>query len=68
MLDEELEISAPRNRVIKLKTLPGAEPVISDEGDRRVYRWKTSHLARENKDQQKTPRIRRRNREESPRK
>jgi hypothetical protein len=56
VLDEQLEISVPRNRAVKLKTQRGADPVISDEGDRRVYRWKTSRVAREteNAEQKKT--------------
>jgi len=29
VLDEQLEISVPRNNAIKLKTEPGADPVIS---------------------------------------
>ncbi|MCU1342668.1 MAG: Transglutaminase-like enzyme, partial [Candidatus Acidoferrum typicum] len=47
VLDEQLEISVPRNRAIKLKTGLGAAPVISDEGERRIYRWKRSHLTRD---------------------
>jgi Flp pilus assembly protein TadD/transglutaminase-like putative cysteine protease len=47
VLDEQLEVNVPRGREIKLKTLPGSDPVVSDEGDRRVYRWKTANLVRE---------------------
>ena len=47
VLDEQLEVNLPRAREIKLKTLPGSEPEVSDEGDRRVYRWKSSNLVRE---------------------
>jgi hypothetical protein len=47
VLDEQLEISVPRNREIKLKTKPGADPVISDEGERRIYHWQTSRLTHE---------------------
>ncbi len=43
VLDEELEINLPKSREVKLKTRPGYEPKISDEGDRRVYRWSHSH-------------------------
>ena len=42
MLDEQVEINVPKNREVKLKTKPGYEPKISDEGDRRVYRWSHS--------------------------
>jgi len=44
VLDEQLEINVPKARQIKLKSEPGADPKIADEGDRRVYRWKHSHL------------------------
>jgi hypothetical protein len=47
VLDEQLEISVPRDRAVRLKTQPGADAVISDEGERRIYRWKTSRVARE---------------------
>ncbi len=43
VLDEEVEINIPKNREVKLKTQPGFDPKISDEGDRRVYRWTYSH-------------------------
>ena len=49
VLDEQLEISVPRNNAIKLKTEPGADPVISDETERRIYRWKRSRPTREGK-------------------
>ncbi len=47
VLDEQLEINVPGNRAVKLRTQRGADPVISEEGKRRVYRWKTSRVARE---------------------
>src|SRR5258708_6166733 len=49
VLDEQLEISVPRNSAIKLKTEPGADPVISDETERRIYRWKRSRPTHEGK-------------------
>ncbi len=42
VLDEQVEINVPKNREIKLKTRPGLEPKISEEGDRRVYHWSHS--------------------------
>ena len=39
VLDEQLEINVPKDRQVKLKTKPGYEAKISDEGDRRIYRW-----------------------------
>src|SRR5258708_7386593 len=57
VLDEQLEISVPRNSAIKLKTEPGADPVISDETERRIYRWKRSRPAREGKAPEKNKRL-----------
>ena len=44
MLDEELEINVPKDRQIKLKTKPGYDAKITEEGDRRIYRWTHSRL------------------------
>jgi hypothetical protein len=46
-LDEQLEISVPLKRATILKTLPGTDPVVSEEGEYRIYRWKSSPPARE---------------------
>lgn len=47
VLDERLEISIPATRSVKLKTRPGFDPAISEEGGRRIYRWSSSHRVRE---------------------
>ncbi len=47
VLDEQLEINLPRERAIKLKTQPGFEPEVSDQGDRRIYRRSSSNRKRE---------------------
>ncbi|HUI83775.1 MAG TPA: DUF3857 and transglutaminase domain-containing protein, partial [Candidatus Binatia bacterium] len=44
VLDERLEINVPKDRQIRLKTRPGYEPKVSEEGDRRIYRWTRSRL------------------------
>ena len=44
VLDEQLEINVPKSRQIKLKSEPGAEPRVTEDGDRRIYRWEHSHL------------------------
>ncbi|HEY5174967.1 MAG TPA: DUF3857 domain-containing protein [Terriglobales bacterium] len=44
ILDQQLEINVPNGRQIKLKSKPGYEPKITEEGDRRVYRWTYTHL------------------------
>ena len=49
-LDEQLEINVAKDRVLKLKTKPGAEPKIAEENGRRIYRWTSSHLQREDDD------------------
>ena len=59
VLDEQLEINVPKSRPVKLKSEPGAEPKVTDEGDRRIYRWKHSHLDDDEEDSAK-PKMRRR--------
>lgn len=49
-LDEQLEIDVPASQAIKLKSRPGIEPKIAEENGRRIYRWSSSHLAREEED------------------
>ena len=44
ILDEQLEINVPKDRQIKLKSKPGYEAKITEEGDRRIYRWTHSRL------------------------
>ncbi len=44
VLDEQLEINVPKARHIKIKTRPGYDPKVTDEGDRRIYRWTHSRL------------------------
>ena len=51
ILDQQLEINVPKGRQIKLKSKPGYEPKVTDEGDRRVYRWTYTHL----KDEEEGP-------------
>src|SRR5271166_1037741 len=45
VLDEEVEINVPKARHVVLKTKPGYDPKITEEDDRRIYRWTHSHLA-----------------------
>jgi tetratricopeptide (TPR) repeat protein len=44
ILDEDLEINVPKDRQIKLKSKPGYEAKITEDGDRRIYRWTHSRL------------------------
>ncbi len=44
VLDEELEINVPKDRQIKLKTKPGYDAKITEDGDRRIYHWTHSRL------------------------
>ncbi len=44
ILDQQLEINVPKGRQINLKSKPGYEPKVTDEGGRRIYRWTYSHL------------------------
>jgi transglutaminase-like putative cysteine protease len=43
--DEQLEISVPAGKYVKVSS-PELKPQITDEAGRRVYRWKTSNLQR----------------------
>ncbi len=63
LLDEQVEIDIPSGRTVKLKTKPGMDPAITEKDGRRIYRWTSSHLVREedkdkdkdkNKDKTKT--------------
>lgn len=56
VLDEQVEINVPKDRQIKLKIKPGYEAKISDEGDRRVYRWSHSHTKETDSPLKKRPR------------
>jgi hypothetical protein len=53
VLDEQLEIVVPLNRMITLKTQPGADPKLTEEGDTRFYRWTHSHLPGDKDDAEK---------------
>ena len=53
VLDEELEINVPKERHVTLKTKPGYDPKVTEEGDRRIYRWTYSHQPSEK--EQKRP-------------
>jgi tetratricopeptide (TPR) repeat protein len=50
-LAEELEVSFPSQRQVKVKSLK-VEPAISEEGNRRVYRWKTANLESKTQDKE----------------
>jgi tetratricopeptide (TPR) repeat protein len=43
VLDERLQISVPRDRPLKMKS-PLFSPVVTEEGGRRIYTWKTANL------------------------
>jgi tetratricopeptide (TPR) repeat protein/transglutaminase-like putative cysteine protease len=58
VLDDQLEVNIPRDRAVKLKTRAGREPTIIDLGDRRIYRWASSHTQREDEDTDKTKKKR----------
>ena len=50
VLDEQLELNVPKERVIKLKTKPGNDPKISESNGRRIYAWNSSHIDEDEKD------------------
>ena len=54
VLDEQLELDVPKDRAIKLKTKPGADPKIAEANGRRIYSWTSSHVDKdEDKDKDK---------------
>lgn len=67
VLDEQLEVNIPRERAVKLKTKPSFDPKVTDEGNRRIYRWTSSHLEREDdKDKDKKKKKPKRPEDEVP--
>jgi tetratricopeptide (TPR) repeat protein len=54
VLDEQFEVNVPRTRELKVKTVPGVDAKITDQGDRRIYLWKSSHLVRDDDDSSTT--------------
>lgn len=44
VLDEQLELNVPKSRLLKLKGPADVVPQVREEGDRRIYAWKTSNL------------------------
>ncbi len=53
VLDEELDLDVPTSRTVKLKNKAGRDPKITEENGRRLYRWTSSHLVREDDDKNK---------------
>ena len=51
VLDEQLEINIPKDRAVKLKTKPENEAKVVHENGRRIYRWTSSHLEKEDADE-----------------
>ncbi|HZR59056.1 MAG TPA: DUF3857 domain-containing protein [Terriglobales bacterium] len=51
VLDEQLKVDIPHERMAKVKTQPGFDPKITDTNGRRVYTWSSSH--REDDDKEK---------------
>lgn len=45
VLDQQIEIDVPAARTVKLKSK--TDPQVTEENGRRIYRWTTSHLVRE---------------------
>jgi Domain of Unknown Function with PDB structure (DUF3857) len=43
-LDEQIELNVPRERPLKMKGPAGVEATSRDDGERRIYLWKTSNL------------------------
>ncbi len=54
VLDEQLEVNIPADRKIKIKTKDEYAPKISQEKDRKIYAWKSSHLDQDEDDDSST--------------
>src|SRR5512146_2235133 len=46
VLDEQVEVNVPKDKLFTLKTQPGFDPQISEAAGRKIFRWKSSHLKR----------------------
>lgn len=53
--DERLELNVPKQKYVKVVS-PDYKPEISEEADRRIYRWKHSNLIVKEKDPNEIPR------------
>lgn len=53
VLDEQFDVDVPAGRTVKLKNKSGMDPKITEEAGRRMYRWSSSHLEREDDDKDK---------------
>ena len=53
VLEQQLEIDVPSDRVVKIKSKPGLDPKITEEKGRKIYEWTSSHLIREDQTNQK---------------
>lgn len=52
ILDEQFEIDLPGNRIVTLKTQPGADPIKTQADGRTIYRWTSSHLTTEKEEKE----------------
>jgi len=52
ILQEQLQISVPRERPVKWKS-PDLKPVVTEEGPRRVFTWTSSQLEHKSSEQEK---------------
>ncbi len=56
VLDEQLQVSVPRERAVKVKCSL-VKAIVSEEGGRRIYTWKTSNLADHSKEDETKKQI-----------
>jgi transglutaminase-like putative cysteine protease len=53
VLEEQLQLDVPKDRVIKLKTKPGNDPKITEANGRRLYGWSSSHVDKDEDEKKK---------------
>ena len=56
VLDEQLEVTVPRDRSIKMKSL-SVKPVVTEAEGHRIYKWTASNLENHSKDNQASKNI-----------
>ncbi len=44
VLDQRLSLDVPRGKYVRVRTIATDQPSVSEEGDRRIYTWRTANL------------------------
>lgn len=63
---ETVDISVPRDVVLKLKDNPGFDPTVTEQDGRKIYHWSEANLERKTQEERRKDRIRRWRQETPP--